>query len=216
VSTTPALVLLAAGASARLGSCKALVDLGGRTPLARLLAAGACMSGAPLDPLSAHDGGGGRGVPALVVTGRHHAEIAAAAPAGCEPVRNPDWRLGRTGTVQLAHRLRPGLALCLAPVDVPLVPAEVFRLLRAAWERAGSPPAGWLAPRAGRHGHPVVVGPALLARGLLLAPDRPLRELRALAAPLLDVPVPGNEVLEDLDTVEDLARIRARLGPGAG
>lgn len=210
MSTTPALVVLAAGASARLGSCKALVDLGGRTPLERLLEAGACMSGARSHAR------GERGVPALVVTGRHHAEIAAAAPAGCEPVPNPDWQLGRTGTVQLAHRLRPGLALCLAPVDVPLVPAEVFQLLRAAWERAGSPPGGWLAPRAGRHGHPVVVGPALLARGLALAPDRPLRELRALAAPLLDVPVPGKEVLEDLDTVEDLARIRARMGPGAG
>ena len=35
----PALVLLAAGASKRLGTCKALVDLGGASPLARLLEA---------------------------------------------------------------------------------------------------------------------------------------------------------------------------------
>lgn len=198
MSTTPALVVLAAGASARLGSCKALIDLAGRTPLERLLEAGACMTG--------------EGQPPLVLTGPHHDAIAAAAPAGCEPVRNPDWRLGRTGTVQLAQRLRPGLALCLAPVDVPLVPAAVFVLLRDAWERAGAPPEGWLAPRAGRHGHPVVVGPALLARGLELAPDAPLRLLRSRADPLLDVPVPGTEVLEDLDTEQDLARIRARLG----
>ena len=107
------LVLLAAGGSRRLGVCKALVDLGGRTPLARLLAAGAACTGAP----------------PLVVTGAHHDEIAAAAPPGVELVHNPRWAEGRTGGVALARVHRPGLDLVLAPVDVPLVPAAVFEAL---------------------------------------------------------------------------------------
>jgi len=196
----PALVILAAGASERLGSCKALVDLGGRTPLARLLSAGAGLDAAP----------------ALVIAGRDHAALAAAAPAGVEVVHHAGWAEGRTGGVQLAHRLRPGLALCLAPVDVPRVPAQVFARLRAAWIEAGAPPAGWLAPRAPgrppRHGHPVVLGPALLDEAAALFPDAPLRSLRSRARPLLDVPVPGREVLENLDSPADLERLRALLG----
>ena len=39
----------------------------------------------------------------------------------------------------------------------------------------------------------------------------PLRNLRALADPLLEVSVDSPEILDDLDTPEDLARLRARL-----
>ena len=204
-----ALVILAAGASRRLGTCKALVSLGGRTALERLLAAGTAL---------------GSGPPPLVVTGAHRAELHASlvamgtAPA-VELVHNPAWDRGRTGSVLLASRLRPGSALCLAPVDVPRVPAEVFAALAAGWRRAGAPPRGWLAPRAdggrGRYGHPVLAGPELLAEALggagAVGPDTPLRALRDRATPLLSVPVSGKEVLEDLDTGSDLARIRSRL-----
>ena len=58
----PALVVLAAGASRRLGECKALVDLNGSSPLERLLRAGGPASHGPV----------------LVVTGAHHGEIAEA------------------------------------------------------------------------------------------------------------------------------------------
>jgi hypothetical protein len=37
-----------------------------------------------------------------------------------------------------------------------------------------------------------------------------LRELREHARPLLSVSVPGSEVLESLDTPEDLERLRAK------
>lgn len=205
VAETPALVVLAAGASERLGTCKALVDLGGRSPLERLLAAGASLEGA---------------VP-VVVAGAHAARIAAAAPAGCEVLANPDWSAGRSGGVRLAAAARPGRDLCLAPVDVPLVPAEVFAALAEAWERAGAPARGWLAPRwvppgggAGRHGHPVVVGRALLADLKDFPPSSSLRVLRGRAEPLLAVDVLHREVLDDLDTPADLEALRARLWAG--
>ncbi len=194
----PALVLLAAGASRRLGECKALVDLAGSTPLERLLTAGAACD----------DG------PALVLTGAAHDELRAALSAPVEVLRNAAWEEGRTGSVLAAHKARPGRDLCLAPVDVPLVPGRVFELLVAHWMAAGQPPRGWLAPcYRGRHGHPVVLGRELLGdleEALAHDPELSLRDLRQTADPLLSLESEAPEILDDLDLPTDLARLRAR------
>ena len=156
------------------------------------------------------------GAPALVVSGADHAAIARALPSGAALVRNARWAEGRTGSVALAAAVRRGSDLCLAPVDVPLVPAAVFDALARAWTAAGSPERGWLAPRqSARVGHPVVVGRALLA--LLveeladLGAQTPLRELRSRADPLLAVDVESSAVLDDFDTPADLRTLRARF-----
>ncbi len=197
----PALVVLAAGASRRLGECKALVRLGGQSPLIRLLSAGSCFDDHP----------------ALVLGGAATPELRAALPSSAELLHNPRWAEGRTGGLALAVEARPDLDLCVAPVDVPLVPAGVFTALLAAWERAGAPSRGWLAPRyAGRHGHPIVIGRELLAElegALRAAPELTLRDLRRAATPCLTVEVQAPEVLDDLDTPSDLAALRRRLEP---
>jgi len=191
----PTTVILAGGASARLGACKALADLGGTTPLCELLRSGAT----------------------LVVGGAHSAQIRAALPAGVELAHNELWQRGRLSSVRCAVRARPGQDLCLAPVDVPLVPAQVFEALARAWDEAGSPARGWLAPWVlvdgeRRHGHPVVLGRELLAEILAEPGELPLKVFRTRAAPLLEVEVRSHSVLDDLDTPEDLARLRARRG----
>ncbi|MBK7644160.1 MAG: NTP transferase domain-containing protein [Planctomycetes bacterium] len=192
----PPIVVLAGGASTRLRECKALADLGGGlTPLAHLCAAGA----------------------ELVVGGAHAREIRAALPAGVEFAHNAEWESGRLSSVRCAVRARPGRDLCLAPVDVPLVPAGVFVSLAQAWEAAGAPERGWLAPCVGsgparRHGHPVVLGRTLLRELLEGPPERTLKSFRTRAQPLLEIEVQVHEVLDDLDTPEDLARLRARRG----
>ena len=224
----PALVILAAGASSRLGFCKALAPLGAGphdTPLSRLLTAAGPRSGPP----------------ALLVTGKHDTELrAAAGHEELEILHNPLWRAGRTGSVALAAAARPGLDLFLAPVDVPRVPAQVFGALVDAWRRAGYPARGWLAPRLAtpegqrggrpRFGHPVIIGRALAAElSACLGADgrqppsggkdfpprsdwrsRPLRAWRATADPLLSLPVTSPEILENLDTPQDLSRMRDR------
>jgi len=202
----PALVLLAAGASARLGQPKALASLAagpGGTPLERLLLAGGRLG----DPR------------ALLVTGPDHALLAAFVAArglAVELLHNAGWSAGRTGSVACAARARPGRDLCIAPVDVPLVPESVFAALAAEWRARGAPPRGWLGPcveQAGtrRFGHPVLIGHALLRELEGAAPGAPLTALRARAAPLLALVQPDLEILDDLDTPADLERLRARL-----
>jgi CTP:molybdopterin cytidylyltransferase MocA len=195
--------VLAAGEGARLGTCKALARLRAEepsTPLGLLLEAGALLDSSP----------------PLVVSGCEHEALLAAAPPAAEVLRNARWSEGRTGSVRLAALARPGQDLCLAPVDVPLVERAVFSALLRAWSSAGSPPRGWLAPfvRAEgrqRFGHPVLVGRELARELEHFFPDRPLRELRERADPLLAVEVDSRSILDDLDRPGDLERLRAEL-----
>lgn len=198
----PALVVLAAGASSRLGEPKALARLrdgAGGTALELLLSAGAALGDAR----------------PLVVTGHEHAAIARAAPAGAEVRRNERWQEGRTGGVALAAHLRPGRDLCVAPVDVPLVPAGVFAALAEEWSRRGAPESGWLGPfvledGTRRFGHPVILGRGLARDVKGFPAGSPLSAVRARAAPLLSLLVAGPAILDDLDSPADLARLRAR------
>ena len=187
-------VILAAGESARLGEPKALARIGPRTALAHLAAAASAIDPRP-----------------IVVAGAHADRIERELPQGCVLALNPNWRAGRLAGIAVARELAGFTDLCLAPVDVPLVEAQVFEALANAWRDAGEPPEGWLAPRSapsGRHGHPVIAGRALLAR---LEGVSILRELRAAARPLLEVEVASIAVLDDVDTPEDLLRLRERF-----
>lgn len=195
----PALVIPAAGASSRLGECKALVDLGGRTPLELLLEAGAAL--APPPP--------------LVLAGADLEALRAALPPGAELLHNPRWSEGRSGGLALAAAARPGLDLFIAPVDTPLVPAEVFSALLEVWESAGRPARGWLSPRhQGRHGHPLLLGRDLARELAGWPPARSLRELRRRAEPIWALETPCTAVLDDLDEPADLEALRRRIRGG--
>lgn len=201
----PVLVVLAAGASRRLGTCKALVDLGGRCALDRLLDAG----------LAAFS-------EARVVLGPDAPLVRSrlAARPGVELLDHPRWAAGRTGSLARAAATLPGRDLCVAPIDCPLVPRQVFERLLAGWREAGRPRRGWWAPRVvpvdraapeRRYGHPVILGRELAEHVLEMPPDAPLRGLRARAEPLGSVPTEDFSVLDDLDTPADLQRLRDRV-----
>lgn len=216
----PALVILAAGASERLGEPKALCRFGARTALERLLAAGRDVA----------DG------PPLIVVGAHAEAIARAAPLDVELVHHAEWSRGRTSSIRLARRLRRDRDLLLAPIDVPLVTRATFEALLAAWIAADRPERGWLAPKVdvaspaavesgaperppfgkpSRHGHPVLVGRALALELELLSDSEPLSRLRDRARPCFDVAVLDLHVLDDLDSPEDLERMRRALARDA-
>jgi len=185
-------VVLAAGASSRMGRSKALLDAHGRTFVRRIV-----------DTL--RDGGA---ADAVVVARAPTATIASELTAGFgRLVENPDPNRGQLSSLLV------GLDAIDAPradgalvtlVDVPLVTAPTVAALLARARHARAPILR--ATYRGRHGHPVVfmraVFPALRAADPAVG-AKPV--LRAFAVEDVDVDDPG--VIRDVDTPEDYARL---------
>lgn len=188
-------LVLAAGASTRMGRPKAALPFGDTTALGLVLRACA-------------DAGLGR---ALVVAGAAPDEVRAAVPAGAvvQLVLNPRWAAGRTTSIQAGLAALPAdaLAFLLWPVDVCLPGADVVRALLAA--RAREPARlAWIPSHTGRRGHPALFSRAVAPRLLALGPDEPARDVvRALAdeGQVCHVEVDDPFVLRDMDTPEEHA-----------
>jgi len=188
-------IVLAGGASRRMGEPKALLQVGERTLLEHHLA---LFSGAAT---------------VVVVTGPHHALIAAQVAALDATkvllAHNPCVEDGpfsslRLGLRALGRARRPVLVL---PVDMaPLTGLDVAGLVAAA---AAPGVFAALASHDGRDGHPVVLSPAAAIEVLQGPADRTLRDVLAAARPaVVRVPTRVAAVLDDLDTPADLARHR--------
>jgi CTP:molybdopterin cytidylyltransferase MocA len=182
----PAGLLLAAGEGRRLGTPKALVEIGG----VRLTDRGVRML---------HEAGC---TPVIVVTGAARVDVAGAVV-----VHNPAWRTG------MGSSLRAGLsalapdcpAVVIALVDQPRVTAEAVRRLREAYE-SGARVA--VAAYAGRLRNPVLIAREHFAEAAAHATgDVGAREFLR-ARPDIVVSVPCDDVAdpEDIDTPEDLQR----------
>lgn len=191
-------VVPAAGASARMGRPKALLDLGGRSFVHRVVG-------------SLADGGCD---PVLVVVARGDDAVAAEArAAGARALVNPDPGEGPVTSLRLAlAHLDAGVdAIAYLPVDHPLVTPATVALLLAEARAAGAPLT--LPMRGARRGHPAIFGRALfaeladpgLAGGARTVVHRHLAEARLVA-----VDDPG--VIADIDTPEAYAAARAGGG----
>ena len=191
-------LLLTGGASRRMGEDKALIEVGGR----RLVDHAAALLTAVADPVI-EVGPGWSGLPAV-----------REDPPGSGPLA----ALG-AGAGALRAAGHDGAVLVLA-VDMPRVGVELLRFL------AGRPGTTTAVPRAGGHPQPMCAryGPDVLAAvdERLAAGGRSLRDLlETLAAsgavswvePEEWEPVAGPEAFADVDTPEDLRRLRE--GPQA-
>ncbi|MBX7099574.1 MAG: NTP transferase domain-containing protein [Myxococcaceae bacterium] len=187
---TGALVILAAGASARMGVPKALLDAGGVGFFARL-----CREGhaAGLSVLG-------------VVGGPHESAVRAAIGTLAPLFSNPAWDRGQWSSTQVGLRAALGLApgpVVIHPVDCPLVSSRTL-----AQVARGAPDGGAAVAWHGTSpGHPLALS-RRAAEHLAL-----LREETTLAAELsrlrcAKVPA-GPEVLHNLNTPE---RYRALFG----
>jgi CTP:molybdopterin cytidylyltransferase MocA len=191
-----ALVVLAAGRSARMGSPKALAEFQGRPLLAHLLA-----------------GALPREFADVVVVLGHQAQalLPVVAQFGCRYTLNLDPDRGRTGSVQAGLRaLRPGVAAAFVqPVDCPIILPETYLALAAAIG-----PADVAVPvYRGSRGHPPLVSATIMPQILAAGPDEPLRallEAGQVRRRLVEVDDPG--VLVNVDRLEDLRQL-ARLRP---
>jgi molybdenum cofactor cytidylyltransferase len=190
-------VVLAAGASSRMGRPKALLPVG---------PAGDCFLTHLVATLRA---GGVDDV--VVVLGADEAAVRPIAERVQPPVRvvvNPDFERGQLSSLVVALDVvdRPGMnAILVAPVDVPLVGAETVRALLAAYERLRAPvvrPA-----REGRHGHPVLIDRSLFAELRAADPSAGARAvIRAHESSVVNVMVDDDGAFVDIDTRAEYER----------
>jgi molybdenum cofactor cytidylyltransferase len=194
---TPA-IILAAGASTRMGRPKALLQAGGRT-FVRII----------LDTL--RDAGIGDAV--VVVRAGDEAVIAEVAAAGFgRTVVNPRADEGQLSSLIAGLDAIDGAAVeaaLVTLVDVPGITSSTVRLLLERAALSGAPVVR--AVYQGRHGHPVIFNRRLFDALRRADPSAGAKAvLRANA--IDDVEVPDAGVAEDIDTPEDYARARPRLG----
>jgi CTP:molybdopterin cytidylyltransferase MocA len=183
-------VLLAAGSGSRLGQPKALVELGGETLAKRGIA---LLAGGGADPV-------------ILVTGAVPVTIPEALA-----VHNPDWSSGMgsslaTGLHALAETDAEAAVIALA--DQPLVGVEAVRRLIAAYRHGASVA---VAAYDGKPRNPVLIArPHWSAVTELATGDSGARAfLRAYPELVTHVECGDTGSPDDVDTAEDLARVRA-------
>jgi CTP:molybdopterin cytidylyltransferase MocA len=179
-------IILAAGGSARMGRCKPLLPLGGRTVLEHVMAL-------------FHN----VGIPRIcVVTGFHRERILPYLHVpGVLEARNPHPEKGMfsslcTGIAALAPLCS---AMFLLPVDIPLVRTCTLQLLATARQKN---PAAVIMPYCnGKSGHPPLLPSSLAPSILDWTGAMGLHGFfRSVAPPMVPVEVPDEHMLLDMDT----------------
>ena len=187
-------VILAAGASTRMGRPKLFLPIGGDTFLTRL---GRTLLDAGVDDL-------------VVVAGPEHAAAAESLRAARLPARvveNPRRDEGQLSSVLvgLAVADRPGVdALLVHLVDVPLVRVTTVRAVLEAFHRTRAPVVRPVV--GGRHGHPVLFARRVFDELRRADPSIGAKSVvRAHAANACDVPVDDEGACRDIDTPGEYA-----------
>ena len=190
VATHVAGILLAAGDGSRLGQPKATVQLAGSTLAERGVAL-------------LRDGGAD---PVIVVTGAVPVELP-----GVVSVHNPDWMTGMGSSLATGLRALEGgaAAAVIALADQPLVGVESVRRLIGAFESGA---AVAVAAYQGRPRNPVLIArehwPAVIELAAGDTGARPFLRAHPDLVTLVECGDTGSS--DDIDTPEDLARVRER------
>lgn len=182
-------VILAAGAARRMGRCKQLLPLGGRTMLWQTVSK-VCRSGLR---------------PVVLVTGACHDQVErAVADLPLTVVYNPDWQQGQSTSLKAGLLALPPAvrAVMFFLADQPLVPPELIDRLAGMHCVGGS----IIAPvYQGRRGNPVLFDLAAW-RDELLRLDGDEGARRILAAhpeSIVTLPVETETAGFDADTEAD-------------
>ncbi|HJO04414.1 MAG TPA: nucleotidyltransferase family protein [Acidobacteriota bacterium] len=190
-------VVLAAGASSRMGSPKPLLPLGESTYLGTILDT---LAGAPV-------------ASPIVVLGHAAAEVLEAVDLReARAVVNENWGQGMLSSLQFGLRSLSDHgrvdAMLLVLVDVPRFRGATIERLVAEFARA---PSVLVVPtHAGEHGHPVLFARALFEELLRAPAETGARAVvDAHRADLLEVDVDDPWVIRDADTPEDHQRLIA-------
>jgi CTP:molybdopterin cytidylyltransferase MocA len=187
-------IILAAGASRRLGRAKQLVEYGGETLLARVMRL-------------AHEADVAR---VVVVLGAEQEVIAKALDlSGVRVARNEDWAQGIAGSIHAGLRTLEEIApdvdgALILTCDQPRLSVSHLRELVAAFDvQSGLGVAA--SEYAGGVGVPAIFPRGMFAELYALRGDKGARALLKDARVLVRVNFSGGEV--DVDTPEDLAKL---------
>jgi molybdenum cofactor cytidylyltransferase len=188
-------IVMAAGRSTRMGSNKLLERFEGK-PLVRHVVEAALAS--PLDAV-------------LVVTGHQSAEIRLAlADLNVSFVDNPDFANGMSTSLKAGiAAVAPGSAGALVLLgDMPCVTSGVIEQLIEAF--ASAPETQAVVPVAGgKRGNPVLISRDMFGRIAALSGDTGARALLGEDTSVVELQVNDAAVLNDIDTPEALAVLRA-------
>ena len=187
---TVAIAILAAGRGSRLGGdvAKPLVSFRGRPLLDHALEAATTAGLAPV----------------LVVVGHRADDVAAAVPVGIDVVRAADWERGLSGSLRAAlDALEPAEAVgavCVGLADQPLVGADSYRRLAAAYDEGASLA---VATYDGARGNPVLLARTHWTEARALDGDVGARALMR-NHPVVEVDCTATGSPVDVDTLNDL------------
>lgn len=190
---SPAAVVLAAGASTRMGEPKQKLRHRGRSFVGCAVELARVAGCAPI----------------VVVTGAIDLADEALEPALL--VANPTWPMGQLSSLQrglaAVSERRPDLpALLVLTVDRPHLRPHTIAALVEAWR--GDPGGLWQPELGGRRGHPVIYPASLLPALAALPPTASPRPLLAAHATLRrGLAVDDPAVLDNLDHPGDLVRL---------
>jgi molybdenum cofactor cytidylyltransferase len=185
-------IILAAGASSRMGFPKALLPIGGDVFLTRILGT--------LEPLGLED--------CIVVLGRQAARILPFLPHfGTRVVVNFNPDAGQLSSIQIALSGLDSSQSCLIwPVDQPGISRNLVRALIQLFRDSGAPLA--LPCVGGKNGHPALFRGTLFQEILETPVQEGLKKMvlrhREEAALLVTDEVAA---IEDVDTPEDYLRL---------
>jgi molybdenum cofactor cytidylyltransferase len=185
-------VVLAAGASTRMGQPKALLTVGDGRRFVDIITATARAAGCS-------------GV--LMVVGPPHGEaIRGAVGAGVATAWNPEPERGMLSSLQagVAALAATATAVLVWPVDIPFVAVATVRAV------LGATPGKIIVPtHNNRGGHPMLLPRHWFGELMALEPARGLKGLREAHADEVErLAVSDRGVLVDVDTPEDYARTR--------
>lgn len=192
-------LILAAGASSRMGYPKALLRLEGETILERLIRTfdAVCES-------------------TWVVLGHDADRIRAGLthPVAARFVLNPEPERGQLSSLRCGLEAigESAEAVMFTPVDHPLIARSTVEALRRAVEQSPERPLLAIPRHGGRRGHPVCLDARLMPSFFGLPPAGTARDvIRAHSSGALYVDVDDPGILRDVDTPEDYRAIQSEL-----
>lgn len=187
---------MAGGLASRMGECKILLPLAGKSALEQVVSR---MRAAGVEEI-------------IVVTGGYEERIGEEAlRLKCRPVHNPAFRDGMFGSVLAGVRALPDKteAFFFLPADTPLVKTSTYRALAASFRGPGKMDVVYPTFREAR-GHPPLIGRSLIGPILRWGGEGGLRGLLECSAPAsLDVPTADRGATLDMDTPDDYERLKA-------